>query len=131
MTVMTKHLTTSAGIALFSIGLLASAPAAADNCDYAVTQADMNGCIASQAAAADRQLNYSYQNLQRLLNKTEKNQLKIAQRSWIAHRDQSCKFSTRGSVGGSAYGMELSSCILDYTKHRTKELDAEIKKIQN
>lgn len=73
MTVMTKHLTTSAGIALFSIGLLASAPAAAaDSGDYAVTQADMNGCIASQAAAADRQLNYSYQNLQRLLNKTEK-----------------------------------------------------------
>ncbi len=128
---ITKFLKISTGTALLSLGLFASAPALADDCEYAMTQADMNQCMSAQTASADRQLNSTYQRLQGMLNKSEKNQLKLAERAWIAHRDQSCKFANRKYVGGSSYAMSLSGCILKETKQRTGELQDEIDSIQN
>ena len=81
MKLFTKHLTFTMSAALFSLGLLASTPALADECEYAMTQAEMNQCISAQTASADSQLNSTYKRLQGMLNKSENYQLKLAERA--------------------------------------------------
>lgn len=113
-------------------GLLASLclPAQAANyCDNAYYQNDLNECTATHLSVEDRQLNKSYGKLQALLDSNEKNQLKLAQRAWIDFRDKSCKFSARQLKGGSAYTMEHNSCLINYTHQRRIELDNEISNI--
>ncbi|WP_201541585.1 lysozyme inhibitor LprI family protein [Psychrobacter faecalis] len=86
--------------------------------------------MAAELKAEDSKLNNSYSNLQRVLNKTEKKQLKVAQLAWIDFRDKACQFSARSSSGGSAYSMELNSCLTTHTQQRRIQLDQEIKNIQ-
>lgn len=131
MNLITINLKKASGVVLFSIGLFATAQAsAATTCDKATTQADINKCIAAELKAEDSKLNSSYSNLQRVLNKTEKKQLKMVQLAWIDFRDKACKFSARSSSGGSAYSMALNSCLTTYTQQRRIQLDQEIKNIQ-
>ena len=103
---------------------------AANYCDNAYYQNDLNECTATHLSVEDRQLNKSYGNLQALLDSNEKNQLKLAQRAWIDFRDKSCKFSARQLKGGSAYIMEHNSCLINYTRQRRIELDKEISNTQ-
>ncbi|MGP5417709.1 lysozyme inhibitor LprI family protein [Psychrobacter faecalis] len=130
MNLITINLKKASNIVLFSIGLFATAQASAATCDKANTQADINKCIAAELKAEDSKLNNSYSNLQRVLNKTEKKQLKVAQLAWIDFRDKACQFSARSSSGGSAYSMELNSCLTTHTQQRRIQLDQEIKNIQ-
>lgn len=119
------------GMAVLSIGLFATAQAsAAGACDNANTQADINKCTATELSAEDRKLNRSYSDLQRLLNSSEKKQLKAAQLSWIDFRDKACKFSARGFNGGSAYSMALNGCLTTYTHQRRVQLDEEIENLK-
>lgn len=131
MNLITINLKKVSSIALFSIGLFATAQAsAATACDRAITQVDINKCTAAELKAEDSKLNSSYSKLQHGLNKTEKKQLKIVQLAWIDFRDKACKFSARSSSGGSAYSMALNSCLTTYTQQRRIQLDQEIKNIQ-
>lgn len=131
MNLITPHLKKVSAVALFSVGLFATAQAsAATTCDSATTQADINKCTAAELKTEDSKLNTSYRNLQRVLNKSEKKQLKTVQLAWIDFRDKACKFSTRSSVGGSAYSMALNSCLTTYTQQRRVQLDQEIKNTQ-
>ncbi|MGP5503029.1 lysozyme inhibitor LprI family protein [Psychrobacter faecalis] len=130
MNLITINLKKASNIVLFSIGLFTTAQASAATCDKANTQADINKCIAAKLKAEDSKLNSSYSKLQRVLNKTEQKQLKIAQLAWIDFRDKACQFSARSSSGGSAYSMELNSCLTTHTQQRRIQLDQEIEKIQ-
>ncbi len=128
MNLITPHFKKVSAIALFSVGLFATAQASASTtCDSATTQADINKCIAAELKTEDSKLNNSYRNLQRVLNKSEKKQLKTVQLAWIDFRDKACKFSARSSVGGSAYSMVLNSCLTTYTQQRRIQLDKEIR----
>lgn len=131
MYLITINLKKVSSITLFSIGVFATAQAsAATTCNRATTQADINECMAAELKTEDAKLNSSYSSLQRVLNKTEKKQLKTVQLAWIDFRDKACKFSARRSSGGSAYSMALNSCLTTYTQQRRIQLDQEIKNIQ-
>ena len=131
MKLITNPLKKFSSIALFSIGLFTAAHASASNaCDNATTQADINKCTATELTTEDRKLNTSHSKLQHLLNNSEKKQLKTAQLAWIDFRDKACKFSARNLSGGSAYSMELNSCLTTYTHQRRLQLDKEIQNTQ-
>lgn len=119
------------GLTLLSVVLFATAQAsAASGCDDAYTQADINKCIATELSAEDKKLNKSYSDLQRLLNASEKKQLKTVQLAWIDFRDKACKFSARSFSGGSAYPMASNGCLATYTKQRRVQLDEEIQNLK-
>lgn len=129
---MTSNLRKLSSLTLLSVGLFATAQAsAASACDNANTQADINKCTATELSTEDRKLNKSYSDLQRLLDASEKKQLKTAQLAWIDFRDKACKFSARGFSGGSAYPMASNGCLATYTKQRRVQLDDEIANINN
>ncbi|WP_201604334.1 lysozyme inhibitor LprI family protein [Psychrobacter immobilis] len=72
-----SHIKNVGCLALLSTGLFFSAQAsAADTCDSAYTQTDMNKCTATELAVEDQKLNQSYRDFLRLLNSSEKKQLK-------------------------------------------------------
>lgn len=132
MLLIRKNLTKVSGCAILSVGLFASAQASAANaCDNANTQADINKCTATELSVEDNKLNRSYSDLQRLLNSSEKKQLKGVQLAWIDFRDKACKFSARGFNGGSGYSMALNGCLTTYTHQRRVQLDEEIKNIKS
>ena len=119
-------------LALLSTGLFVSAQASASTtCDKAHTQTDMNKCIAAELAVEDKKLNQSYRDFQRLLNTSEKKELKAVQLSWIDFRDKACQFSASSVRGGSAYPMVLNGCLTTYTQQRRVQLDADIENIKN
>ena len=132
MQLIKNNLKKLSSMALLSVGIFATAQAsAAGNCDNANTQADINKCTATELSVEDSKLNRSYSDLQRLLNSSEKKQLKAVQLSWIDFRDKACKFSARGFKGGSAYSMALNGCLTTYTHQRRVQLDDEIDNINN
>ena len=115
-------------LALLSTGLFVSAQAsAADTCDNAYTQTDMNKCAAARLAVEDQKLNQSYRNFQRLLNSSEKKELKEVQLAWIDFRNKACQLSAQSDRGGSIYPMVLNDCLTIYTQQRRVQLDADIK----
>lgn len=131
MQLITNNLKKMSGTALLSVGLFAAAQAsAAGACDNANTQADINKCMATELSTEDNKLNRSYSDLQRLLNTSEKKQLKTAQLAWIDFRDKACKFSARSFSGGSAYSMALNGCLTTYTHQRRVQLHEEIQNIK-
>ena len=115
-------------LALLSTGLFVSAQAStADTCDKAYTQTDMNKCAAAKLAVEDQKLNQSYRDFQRLLDSSEKKELKAVQLAWIDFRDKACQLSAQSVRGGSVYPMVLNDCLTTYTKQRRMQLDADIK----
>ena len=131
MQLITNNLKKMSGMALLSAGLFAAAQAsAAGACDNANTQADINKCMTTELSAEDNKLNRSYSDLQRLLNTSEKKQLKTAQLAWIDFRDKACKFSARSFSGGSAYSMALNGCLTTYTHQRRVQLNEDIQNIK-
>ena len=126
-----NHIKKVGGLALLSSGLFVSAQAfAASTCDNTYTQTDINQCIAAELAVEDQKLNQSYRNFQRLLNSSEKQQLKTVQLAWIDFRDKACQFSAHSVRGGSAYPMVLKGCLTTYTQQRRVQLDADIENIK-
>ena len=102
--------------------LLLTPLAQALDCDNASDQATMNQCAAQQHAAADKELNALYQQInERLKSNPDSKKLLIgAQRSWIAFRDAECKFSSAGVEGGSVYPLIYSNCVTELTKARVE-----------
>ena len=131
--IIMSHIKKVGCLAVLSTGLFVSAQASATTttCDRARTQADLNNCVAAQLAVEDKKLNQSYRDFQRLLNSSEKKQLKAVQLSWIDFRDKACQFSASSVRGGSAYPMEINGCLTTYTEQRRVQLDADIKNIKN
>jgi uncharacterized protein YecT (DUF1311 family) len=102
--------------------LLFSTVAYAVDCNNASDQASMNQCAVQQYKAADEELNALYQQIAtRLKGSTDSKKLLVsAQRSWIAFRDNECKFSASGAEGGSVYPLIYSNCITELTKARSE-----------
>lgn len=72
----------------------------------------------------DKNLNDAYKSLQKLLNKNDGQQLKLAQRSWIKWRDDTCE-DAEDNVGcnnGVCAGVEHDGCIVKLTRVRASEL---------
>ena len=107
--------------------LLCAAPAHADDCSNATTQAAMNQCAIDAYAQADKQLNDTYKDVVAKLAPARQAALKLAQRDWLKYRDSHCKSEAAEVKGGTLYPAVLNSCLADTTKDRTEKL----KRIRN
>ena len=130
--IIMNHIKKIGCLAVLSTGLFVSAQASATTttCDRARTQADLNNCVAAQLAVEDKKLNQSYRDFQRLLNSSEKKELKAVQLSWIDFRDKACQFSANSLRGDNAYSIARNECLTTYTEQRRVQLDADIKNIK-
>lgn len=102
---------------LFAAALI-SAPALADDCANASTQADLNSCTATQYQAADKKLNNTYSTAMKRADAPQRELLKKAQQAWITMRDADCAFISSATEGGSVQPMVNNQCLHDKTVER-------------
>ena len=103
------------------------------NCAHALSTHDLNFCADREFAKADAELNDAYARALDRISKTAweppfdaKNfdkAMRSAQRTWEAYRDADCKtLVPMPGTGGSTTAAEVTSCMTEKTKQRTKEL---------
>lgn len=102
----------------------ASPAVSANDCTNAGSQTAMNQCASEAFAAADKQLNARYQEIEKRLGNdaSAKKLLTAAQRAWVSFRDAECTFSSSASAEGSVYPMLVGNCKAQLTSARTDEL---------
>ncbi|TCZ54221.1 lysozyme inhibitor LprI family protein [Roseicella aquatilis] len=118
---------------LLTLGIAAPATAQpAVACDQG-SNMQMRGCNDAAIRAADAQLNETWRLVLHQVDTAEglsaadrtawRNALRDAQRAWIAFRDADCgapiQYQYNGGTGGPLASL---ACILDRTRHRTREL---------
>lgn len=95
--------------------------------DKAVSTADMNECIYKEYQAIDKKLNYSYQELLKIIPNNSKKKLLAAQRAWLKYRDLECDFASEFLQGGTLATVVTKNCFVEMTKKRVLKLDSDIK----
>ena len=83
---------------------------------------EMLDCIGAETKRQDIRLNNAYKNVIGLIPPQRQKQLQETQRSWIKYRDLNCDFYADPNSGTSAT-LNSSSCFLDTTASRVKELE--------
>src|SRR5882672_9291255 len=91
-------------------GLSAHAGNVGPDCQNATDQTSLNICADKSYHAADKQLNLTYDALNKKTSVPGQMRLKKAQRSWIAWRDAQCDFETTLSSPYSAHSMVYAGC---------------------
>ncbi|WP_295694289.1 lysozyme inhibitor LprI family protein [uncultured Maricaulis sp.] len=86
------------------------------------TMAGMMICAGEEYEAWDRWLNDAYRELRESLPEASIADLREAQRSWTAHRDQDCLFLSGLYAGGSMESLEQAACLTRKTAERAIEL---------
>jgi uncharacterized protein YecT (DUF1311 family) len=113
---------------------------AADPCATAETQLEMNQCTAAAFHDSDKRLNELYERIVKSLQKdiddaqkqNDKDQinynttllenLRKAQRAWLAYRDLHCAAAKQKYEGGSIAPAIEMACLQQVTDHRIEEL---------
>ena len=83
---------------------------------------NMLNCIGAETQRQDKKLNTVYQNVMKSLSNENKERLKKAQQAWIKYRDANCNFYADPD-GGTLASITGSSCVMDMTTQRAKELE--------
>ena len=83
---------------------------------------EMLDCIGAETKRQDIRLNNAYKNVIGLIPPQRQKQLQETQRAWIKYRDLNCDFYADPNSGTSAT-LNSSSCFLDTTASRVKELE--------
>jgi uncharacterized protein YecT (DUF1311 family) len=91
-------------------------------CATAQTQAEMNQTSASEAEAADKELNAVYKKVLATLDEEGVALLKKSQRAWLAYRDAEAAFSADLFRGGSLAPMQYSETLAALTRERSERL---------
>lgn len=79
-------------------------------------------CAGEESEAWDRWLSEAYRDLRESLPEDSVVNLREAQRSWMAHRDQDCLFLSGLYAGGSMEALEQANCQIRKTAERAIEL---------
>lgn len=95
-----------------------------DNCmeNSGGVAVNMLDSITTETKRQDIRLNNAYKNVIGLIPPHRKQQLQETQRAWIKYRDLNCDFYADPNSGTSAT-LNSSSCFLDSTASRVKELE--------
>jgi uncharacterized protein YecT (DUF1311 family) len=111
-------------LTLMALGIGCSASAHAQDCD--ASQAAMNRCAGEQLTAIDAELNRQYKAQMAYLQTAQKKQdLKEAQKKWIAFRDADCVYEVgKAQDSGSIWPLQQSQCLTEHTKVRVEQLKA-------
>ena len=106
-------------ILLFPFSLLAQSKI---NCGKAETQEELNFCAKRNYMRADSELNAVQQQLFKRLTSKQKENLKDAQKKWLAYRDAHCKFWAADYEGKPMYDTIFYDCMQEVTSSRMEEL---------
>jgi uncharacterized protein YecT (DUF1311 family) len=112
-------------IAAVSICVLASAAHAGDqadpaqSCDGSTMQ--MVECLVAQTAQWDKRMTVAYQQALKDAGPRQHDQLRAAQRLWIAYRDANCLYYSLGE--GTIARVEAGECMRSMTEARARELE--------
>lgn len=112
----------------FTAGALAVcgfiAPAMAQGCSAAVTQADLARCAYEEFLSANADYAAAYKVLADGFPQKRRGNFRRMQKSWIAYRTAACDFESAASAGGSVQEMLKWQCGARMTRARTQELVA-------
>ena len=97
---------------------------AAEDCKNPQSQMAMNVCANKDYEREDARLNKSYKELITKLDDDRRGQLKEIQLAWIKFRDLQCDYDSSQYEGGTMYSFVRSSCLLQMTRQRNKDLKA-------
>jgi uncharacterized protein YecT (DUF1311 family) len=91
--------------------------------------AEVVNCLAKELKKIDAELNTEYQRALKIAKNqrtsTDVQNLKDAQRKWIAYRDAACK-AEYGRVSGGTAGPSIQiSCLIRMTRYRIGDLQAD------
>ena len=89
------------------------------NCDGSTYE--MVECLKAKTAQWDKRLNAAYAKGLQLTNSARRQQLRQAQRAWIAFRDANCLYYGMGE--GTIARIEAGDCMYSLTKTRALELE--------
>ncbi|TDQ67517.1 uncharacterized protein DUF1311 [Maritalea mobilis] len=87
-----------------------------------MTTMGMSACIMREHSWWDSILNINYQNLKQVLQPSQFEDLRDAQRKWIAYRDASCAFHYNYWGEGTMRSTAFAGCMLDTTAQRAAEI---------
>ena len=94
------------------------------------TTFEMKQCSAKKYKQADNELNKTYQQLMsKLSDDGHRISLKTAQQAWLKYRDSNCDFESYLNRGGSIYSVIATECRTAMTISRTKEMQEQIKSL--
>jgi uncharacterized protein YecT (DUF1311 family) len=112
-------------IAAVSICLLASAAHAGDQGDPAQScdgsTMEMVECLTAKTAQWDKRMTVAYQQALKDAGPRQHDQLRAAQRLWIAYRDANCLYYGLGE--GTIARVEAGECMRSMTEARARELE--------
>jgi uncharacterized protein YecT (DUF1311 family) len=87
------------------------------------TTYDANICLSKIEGKVDQELNTVYQSaLKRWSTDPEREELRDAQRAWIAYRDATCKAEADLYKGGTIMPGVGMRCVLRVSRHRIADL---------
>jgi uncharacterized protein YecT (DUF1311 family) len=91
-----------------------------ESCDGSTMQ--MVECLTRLTATWDKRLNDAYQQaLKDAVSNEQREQLRKAQRAWIAYRDANCLYYRMGE--GTIAQLDAGECMRSMTESRAKELE--------
>ena len=124
--------TASAGTDISALCYAACEAATHSNPEY-------KACLARAADRADAALNQAYKTLQDKIRAAAKemgqepdvqfNNLKDAQKQWIAYRDANCTLEDSLAFGGTAIGGNYSSCLCALSYERINDFERMTKQV--
>ena len=106
--------------ALIGAAAFAFAEDAIDEKECDGSTPEMVECIDAKTAYWDKQLNTAYQQALKDAQPRQREQLRTAQRAWVAYRDANCLYYSLGE--GTIARIEAADCMYTLTKTRAKEL---------
>lgn len=97
-------------------------PRAAENCEDAMTTAEMLQCVGKSFEAANEELVSIYNRLHERLDPERKARLEAAQDAWEIYRDRNADFVASAAEGGTLYPVLRLAAMLEMTRRRSDEL---------
>ena len=95
---------------------------------FAQSQMEMNQQAYADYSKADAEMAKTYKEVQKITtNAKEKKLLLDAQRAWIKFKEAHCKSIIAVHEGGSIQPLIYSTCLLQLTEERTKQLKEYLK----
>jgi uncharacterized protein YecT (DUF1311 family) len=108
---------------LLILGIFAiSSARAAENCEDAMSTAEMVQCVGKSLDAANEELVNVYNRLYERLDPERKAQLEAAQDAWEIYRDRNAEFVASAAEGGTLYSVLSLAEMLEMTRRRSDEL---------
>tara|TARA_R110000868_G_scaffold273336_2_gene532565 strand:- start:620 stop:895 length:276 start_codon:yes stop_codon:yes gene_type:complete len=91
----------------------------------------MRSCLAKELNAYNEQLSVNYERLHKSLTSKDQENFKKTQKIWLQFREAECDFSAFSEQPGTIAPLIITSCYIDMTKERIKQLKAYINQNKN